>query len=117
MDKRQHLYEPIWEKYLEKIKQTVRLELGLGFPIPPGVFKKAGNRKKYGFRLEIKNKKIVNDISGSAVARDLAYLLLKDPNYKKLLVRKHFFIRMNNSFYCEIYPVKLYQDIMRGLVY
>jgi hypothetical protein len=116
MVKRQFLYGPVWIKYLDQIKRTLEFGLGEGFPIPPANFKKVGNRKKYGFRLEVKNRKVVNDISGSAVARDLAYLLLEDPGNKKLLAKKHFFIRMNNSFYCEIYPVKLYQGIMDGSI-
>ena len=116
MDKRQFLYKPIWLKYLNQIKNAIEFELGKGFPITASKFNKVGNRKKYGFRLEVKNRKVVNDISGSAVARDLAYLLLEDPGNKKLLAKKHFFIRMNNSFYCEIYPVKLYQGIRDGSI-
>lgn len=112
----QFLYKPIWMKYLDQIRITIEFQLGQGFPIPQKYFTKVGNRKKYGFRLEIKNGKIVNDISGSAVARDLAYLLLEDPSNKKLLARKHFFIRMNNSFYCEIFPMKLYQGIRDGSI-
>jgi len=116
MDKRQFLYRPIWEKYLDQIKTTIEHGIGQGFPIPPSKFNKVGNRKTYGFKLEVKNGKVVNNISGSAVARDLANLLVEDPSNKKMLAKKHFFVRMSNSFYCQIYPVKMYKDIKAGLI-
>lgn len=114
-EKRQYLYVPVWKKYLDQIKRTIELDLGEGFPIPGINFKKAGDRKSYAFRLEIKNGKVANDISGSAVARDLAFLLLEHGN-KKLLAGKHFFVRMSESFYVEVYPVKLYKGIMDGTI-
>ncbi|NII26107.1 hypothetical protein HB364_13515 [Pseudoflavitalea sp. X16] len=114
--KRRFLYVPIWKRYLDQIKSTVELRGGQGFTIPSGRFKKAGKRKYYGFRLEIKNGKMVNNISNSAVARDLAYLLLDDPTNKKLLSREHFFVRMNASFYCEVYDVKLHKGIQAGII-
>ena len=116
MTKRQLLYIPVWKKYLDEITGAATLGLGAGFPIPDSYFKKAGNRKNYGFRLEIKNGKVVNDISGSAVARDLAFLLLENAANKKLVARKHFFVRMSDAFYLEVYPVKLYKGIMEGKI-
>lgn len=101
---------------MDEITSAVELGLGCGFPISDRYFKSAGNRKRYSFRLEIRNGKVVNNISNSAVARDLAHLLLDDPAKKGLLKRKHFFVRMNNNFYCEIYPVKLHRGIMEGRI-
>jgi hypothetical protein len=116
MSKRQLLYIPIWEKYIDRIRSACSLDMGAGFPIPSSYFKNAGNRKSYGFRIEIKNGKVVNDISGSAVARDLAFLLLENADNKKLLARKHFFIRMSDAFYLEAFPVKLYKGILAGKI-
>ena len=116
MTKRQFLYVKIWEKHLDSILRTVNFGLGEGYPIPANNFKKAGNRKSYGFRLEIKNGVVVNDISGSAVARDLASLLLDNVANKKLIAKEHFFIRMSDDFYLQIFPVKLYKDILAGKV-
>lgn len=90
--------------------------MGEGFPMPASHFKKAGNRKNYGFRLEIKNGRVVNDITGSAVARDLAFLLLENAANKKRIAGKHFFVRKSDAFYLEVYPVKLYKDIIAGKI-
>lgn len=114
MAKRQLLYIPVWEKYFDEITNAVTSGLGAGFPIFASYFKKAGNRKSYGFRLEIKNGKVINDISGSAVARDLAFLLLENAAYR--IRKKHFFVRMSNTFYLEVYPVELYEDIIAGKI-
>src|SRR5258708_30924837 len=116
MTKRQLLYIPVWKKYLEKIRSACIVGVGQGFPIPARYFKSAGNRKRYGFKLEIKNGKVVNDISGSAVARDLAFLLLENGDSKKLMARKHFFVRMSDAFYLSVYPVKMYDDILAGKI-
>jgi hypothetical protein len=116
MAKRRLLYIPVWKKYLDQITRASSLGLGAGFPIPSSYFENAGNRKSYGFRLEIKNGKVANDISGSAVARDLALLLLENSGNKKLLAKKHFFVRMSDSFYVEIYPVSMYKAIIAGKI-
>jgi len=57
---------------------------------------------------------VVNDISRSAVARDLAFLLLEGAANKELMARKHFFVRISDAFYLEVYPVELYKGIMAG---
>ncbi|SIO53470.1 hypothetical protein [Chitinophaga niabensis] len=116
MSKRQYLYVPVWKKYQSQITRSVNWGLGEGFSIPSSYFMKVSNRKHFGFRLEIKNGNVVNDISGSAMARDLAFLLLESPVNKELLAKKHFFVRMSRNFYLEIFPVKLYKGIMDGKI-
>ena len=63
-------------------------------------FEDAGKRLKsgYGFNLEFKNGKVINNIGGSAVARDLAAVLTNDSTIKKILATGSFKINMGKDF-------------------
>lgn len=61
-------------------------------------FNKVGNRKNYSFNLEFKNGTVINNISGSAVARDLAKVLEASDSIKETLRTGHFKIHMDKHF-------------------
>jgi hypothetical protein len=61
-------------------------------------FQTLGNRKDYSFNLEFKDGRVDNDISGSAVARDLANEILIHDAFKAYLKGKHVKINLNRSF-------------------
>ena len=65
-------------------------------------FSSTGNRKSYSFNLEFKNGIVSNNIGGSAVARDLAYVLEKSTDVKVIIKSGHYKINMNNSFQLKI---------------
>lgn len=75
--KKQYLYEEIWEDALQDILDIIEEGEGedLDMSGDEEWFRKVGNRKKYSFRLEMVNGETVNNIEGSAVARDLDRVL------------------------------------------
>ena len=93
------LYVPIWKKTVADIIDMLDL-----FPASSSIqlagedFKAAGDRDHYGFRLELLNGKVVNNIEGSAVARDLFNTMLNFPKGLEFLSSKHVTIRMNENF-------------------
>jgi hypothetical protein len=70
-------------------------------------FEALGNRVKsnYVFNLEIVNGKCVNDISGTAVARDLLEILNTSEIAKSLFKNNHFKINMGIDFMLHIKKV------------
>jgi hypothetical protein len=67
-------------------------------------FEKYGNRQNsdYVFNLEIVNGKVANNVSGSAVARDLFDILKKGKESNELLTKNNYKINMGKSFILEI---------------
>jgi len=94
-------YLDLWTKHRELIynklliastRQTIQLE--------KKDFENVGNRvkSKYSFNLEFKDGVIFNDISGTAVARDLAKILLSSEKTKASLQLGHHKINMDRNF-------------------
>ena len=67
-------------------------------------FKAVGDRVKsgYSFKLVIKNGEIENDISHSAVARDLAKVLLNSFETKRILITGKYIFNLNSKFQLKI---------------
>ncbi len=63
-------------------------------------FENVGNRiiSEYSFNLEFKNGVVYNDISGTAVARDLAKVLLNSTKINELLKEGCYKINMDRQF-------------------
>lgn len=61
-------------------------------------FSKVGNRKNYSFNLEFNEGSVNNNISGSAVARDLAAVLSKSSSIKSILTTGYFKFRMDKNY-------------------
>ena len=61
-------------------------------------FALVGNRKSYSFNLEYDDGVVSNNISGSAVARDLAAELSNSSSVKYILKTGYFKFRMDNNF-------------------
>ena len=61
-------------------------------------FALVGNRKSYSFNLEFDDGVVSNNISGSAVARDLAEVLSTSSSVKSILKTGYFKFRMDNNF-------------------
>lgn len=101
-----NLYYPLWKRYLPvfaiQIKKALAEEQEINFT--QSDFHSLGNRNKsdYGFSLDLDNGKVKNNISGSAVARDLHEVLMTDIKVKDLLLGKHFKISMGKSYVLKI---------------
>lgn len=58
----------------------------------------AGNRDSYRFRLEVQDGVIVNNIEGSAVARDLVDIILSDSRASAFMKGKHIILNLDQNF-------------------
>ena len=94
-------YVELWRKYLPSIIRMVEncaIDLQ-SEQLDSGEFEVVGNRKNYSFNLEFINNEISNNISGSAVARDLATVIRDSKQVHNLLASGHFKFRMDKR-YC-----------------
>ncbi len=101
-----NLYYPLWKRYLPvfaiQFKKALTEEQEINFT--KSDFHSLGNRNKsdYGFSLELENGKVKNNISGSAVARDLYEILINDPKVKELLQGKHYKLSLGKAYILKI---------------
>ena len=101
-----NLYFPLWKRYLPvfaiQFKKALTEEQEINFT--KSDFHSLGNRNKadYGFSLELQNGKVKNNISSSAVARDLYEVLLNDPKIKELLQGKHYKLSLGKAYVLKI---------------
>ncbi|WP_165953179.1 hypothetical protein [Pedobacter changchengzhani] len=105
-----NLYYPLWKRYLPvfaiQLKKALSEEQEINFT--KSDFHNLGNRNKsdYSFSLEIENGKVKNNISGSAVARDLYDLLISDAKTKELLQGNHFKFSLGKAYILKIVSLK-----------
>lgn len=104
---REYLYVPLWNKYLKIISLALSSTEEKTIPLSQGEFTTLGNRKQsgYSFNLELLNGKVVNDISGSAVARDLHHVLLSDYVVKQKVKNRSVKINLGVDFKLHIRSV------------
>lgn len=97
-----HKYEDIWKQLLPTITEAVSngrsLELNLG----RAAFDAVGNRKSYAFRLDLNNGRPTNNISGSAVARDLARVLGENAKFMAAAQGKGVVMRLDGCFVFQL---------------
>ena len=92
-------YSNIWRNTLPAISEILDSSESLGsIALNSKDFELAGNRKSYSFNLEFDNGIVSNNISGSAVARDLAAELTSSSFIKSVLNNGYFKIRMDKNF-------------------
>jgi len=94
-------YTATWKKYLPVIRLHIKKSLteDQQFKLNVIDFESAGGRGKSGFpfSLQMENGKVVNNISGSAAARDLFDVLKSDELVKALLSDKNVKISVGQS--------------------
>lgn len=100
---KQNLYTEIWKKVSSDL-----LDLIIGtkdcasIQLPSETFKEVGNRNNYSFNLEFNNGNVSNNIGGSAVARDLADVILSSSGWKDYLTNRHIKITLDKNFTLHI---------------
>ncbi|MFC5284344.1 hypothetical protein [Pedobacter alpinus] len=105
-----NLYYPLWKKYLPvfaiQLKKAATEEQEINFT--KSDFHRLGNRNKsdYGFSLELDNCKVKNNISGSAVARDLFDVLMNDEKVKGILQGKHIKFSLGKAYILKITTIE-----------
>jgi len=104
MEERKYL--ATWKKYLPVIRLHIKRSLNedQSFKLNITDFESAGDRGKsgYTFNINMENGRVTNNISGSAVARDLFELLKNDEVIKGILQDKNVKISVGKSFLLSI---------------
>jgi hypothetical protein len=104
MEERKYL--TTWRKYIPVIRLHLKKSLteDQSFKLNITDFESAGDRGKsgYTFSLTMDNGKVTNNISGSAVARDLYEALKTDETIKAMLQDKSVKISVGKSFVLSI---------------
>jgi hypothetical protein len=104
MEERKYLQT--WKKYIPVIRLYLKKSVteDQQFKLNITDFESAGDRGKsgYTFNLQMENGKVTNNISGSAVARDLFELLKADEVIKAFLQEKSVKISVGKSFMLTI---------------
>jgi hypothetical protein len=99
-------YLTTWKRYLPVIRLHLKRSLNeeQQFKLNITDFESAGDRGKssYTFNLMMENGKVTNNISGSAVARDLFEALKTDDTIKAMLQDKAIKISVGKSFILTI---------------
>lgn len=104
MEERKYL--TTWSKYIPVIRLHLKKSLvdEQSFKLNITDFESAGDRGKsgYTFSLQMENGKVTNNISGSAVARDLYEALKNDEAIKAILSDKIVKISVGKTFLLSI---------------
>lgn len=101
-----NLYHSLWQKYLKVIEillsNAIKGEQSLR--LHKHEFEISGNRKEsgYTFTLEIKKGRVVNNIKGSAVARDLYDILKGSEKIKSMFKETNFKITLGRDYILKI---------------
>jgi hypothetical protein len=107
----QRTYLATWKKYIPVIRLHLKKSLteDQSFKLNITDFESAGDRGKsgYTFNIQMENGKVTNNISGSAVARDLYEALKADEAIKALLQDKSVKISVGKTFMLSIKTVHL----------
>lgn len=100
------MYTQIWNKYLPVIRILLKrsgtteqfFQLNVSDFEKPGQVRKTG----YKFNLHFNKGRADNLIHSSAIAKDLAHILLEDEGVKGLLVQNDYDISMNSKYELNI---------------
>ena len=100
------MYTQIWNKYLPVIRILLKRSISgnQGLSLNVSDFQRAGVGRKSGYKFSIQfvNGRVDNIISTSALAKDLAALLLQDPVISGLFAQNDYHIDMDAKFHLEI---------------
>jgi hypothetical protein len=104
MEERQYL--STWKRYIPVIRLHIKKSFNeeQAFKLNITDFESAGGSSKsgYTFNIQMENGKVINNISGSAVARDLFEALKADDAIKAMLQDKSIKISVGKSFMLTI---------------
>jgi hypothetical protein len=106
MTKESNIYVDLWRKYKPAIVSLMAKanEGSQRYPLSGHEFTAIGNRESagYDFRLEVRNGVALNNIGGSAVARDLLVVLKESPTANKLWMENKYVFQNNKNFMLTI---------------
>ena len=112
------MYTQIWSKYLPIIKILLKRTLNGDQVLDLNRidFERAGSGRKagYKFMIEFTKGRVANIISGSALASDLAFVMLDDANIKALLLANHYVVSLNTKFQLSLKNVTPKEEAGNG---
>ena len=92
-------YYDLWKDTVPKILDVLTNKTGSNeIQLLRRDFLIAGNRKSYAFSLNIVDGQVTNNVSGSAVARDLAGVLTRNGKIREHIGHGSFHFRMDEKF-------------------
>jgi hypothetical protein len=92
-------YLNLWGKYRDLIKDNLKSSfIKQSLQLNSSEFVQVGNRTSYAFNLEYINGVVVNNIVGSAVARDLAKVLDGSAEIQEIIKIGHYKLNMDKQF-------------------
>ncbi|MBK7566191.1 MAG: hypothetical protein IPI31_00035 [Bacteroidetes bacterium] len=104
--KEKNIYIPLWQKYKPVILTMMRkaLDTPCEYQLSKYEFEAIGERIKagYAFKLEFANGRVINNIEGTAVARDLVQVLKASNTANILLKENNYKINMGKDFKIKI---------------
>lgn len=101
-DQNSHLYEHIWQKHMPEILLELTKSRPRAILLNASDFHKAGDRKRYAFKLELEKNTVSNNIKGSAVARDLLRVLQRNEKFNEVAQANHLIFGMDKDFKLHI---------------
>jgi hypothetical protein len=108
------MYTQIWSKYLPIIKILLKRTANGDQVLDLNRidFERAGSGRKagYKFNIEFNKGRVANIISGSALASDLAFVMLEDVHVKAILLENHFTVSLNTKFQLSLKRVTPAED-------
>lgn len=102
--KEQEMFRVIWARYLPvialKLKQMIRTGQAVHIGMHPSDFHRSGKKRNIGhqFSLELKDGRLMNDISKLAAAKELREAMREDPQVGSLLHGGHFLFQLDGGF-------------------
>ncbi len=104
------MYNHIWKKYLPIIRILMKKSAAGNqvLDLNRVDFERAGTGRKagYKFTIEFSDGKVSNVISGSALATNLAAVILEDENARQIINENNYEISLNTKFQLSIKNVK-----------
>jgi len=93
-------YVELWQRFLPKIIQVLPdCDKNMHHMLLNSYeFQLIGNMKNYSFNLEFLDGKVSNNISGSAIAKDLATVIEGSPEAMQIISSGHYKFRMDKQF-------------------
>jgi hypothetical protein len=105
-----NLYYSLWRNHLNDIesKMSIATLAGHSLLLKKQEFETYGNRKAsgYTFTLEIIHGRVVNNIKGSAVARDLYDILKGSEKAKSMFKEKNYKITLGKDYILKIRTIE-----------
>jgi hypothetical protein len=92
-------YLQLWRAITPELIQVLNNYKGkTSIQLSKSEFESVGDRKNYSFNLEFINGKVSNNISGSAVARDLSIILSEDKITRETISKGHYKFNLDKQF-------------------